>query len=199
MGEGLRGALRVLAVAVLLACAACAAQKEEEKRENDLADLLAMFPGRYDNVAQAEHDEKTGTKPVHDRVALLVMPVNTPRLGHHVFYVQESAPDNKERIMSQRMFSFDTDEKRGVVGVMYNFVEPLRWREGTKDPRMYTSVMTEDVTPVGCELIWTRSGDTFTANHDKKHCHQLGRGADGPDAVLTADSLTLSGYEFKKR
>src|SRR5262249_49752646 len=105
MADRSTGTLALLAALVLaLARGACADQ--QQKHGADLADLRAMFPGRYDNAPQAEHDEKTGVKPAHDRVQLLVIPVNTPRLGHHVFYVQENAPDNAERIMSQRMFSF---------------------------------------------------------------------------------------------
>lgn len=194
-------AARRLATAALVSLAllggGCANQ--EKVKEDDLADLISWLPGRYDNLAQVQHDEQTGVRPPHEAVALLVRPAQTPRLGHHVFYVQEMAPDNAERIMSQRMFSFDIDEKRGVIGLMYTFVEPVRWREAVHNPQMLTGVMTEDVAPVGCELIWKRSGESFTATHDPKHCHRAG-GADagGPDATLTPDTLTLAGFEFKR-
>ena len=192
-----RTAVLVLAAATLLA--ACAAQRESKQRDEDLSDLISWLPGRYDNLAQVQHDDKTGVRPPHEAIALLVRPAQTPRLGHHVFYVQEMAPDNAERIMSQRMFSFDIDEKRGVVGLMYTFVEPVRWREAVHNPQMLTSVMTEDVSPVGCELIWKRSGDSFTASHDPKHCHRAGGPASaGPDATLTPETLTLAGYEFRR-
>lgn len=185
------------ALALLLLGVGCADQAQ--KREDDLAELLSWLPGRYDNGVQAQHDAQARVQAAHDHVALLVMPVSTPRLGHHVFYLQEMAPDNPERIMSQRMFSFDIDEKRGIIGLMYNFIEPLRWRDGARDARMFTSVMAEDVAPVGCELIWTRSGDEFTAHHDPKHCHRTGGGSvSGPEATLSAEQLTLSGYEFRK-
>ena len=101
--------------------------------------------------------------------------------------------------MSERMFSFDIDENRGIVGLMYTFVEPVRWRGGVRNPQLFTSVMTDDVSPIGCELIWKRSGETFTANHDPKHCHRAGGdAASGPEATLSADTLTLAGFEFKK-
>jgi hypothetical protein len=190
-------ALLVLAAAMLLA--GCAAEREAKQRDEDLADIISWLPGRYDNLAQVQHDEKTGVRPPHEAIALLVRPAQTPRLGHHVFYVQEMAPDNAERIMSQRMFSFDTDEKRGVIGLMYTFVEPVRWREAVHNPQMLTGIMTEDVSPVGCELIWKRSGDSFTATHDPKHCHRAGGPEqNGPDATLTPETLTLAGYEFRR-
>jgi hypothetical protein len=190
-------ALLVLAAAMLLA--GCAAEREAKQRDEDLADIISWLPGRYDNLAQVQHDEKTGVRPPHEAIALLVRPAQTPRLGHHVFYVQEMAPDNAERIMSQRMVSFDTDEKRGVIGLMYTFVEPVRWREAVHNPQMLTGIMTEDVSPVGCELIWKRSGDSFTATHDPKHCHRAGGPEqNGPDATLTPETLTLAGYEFRR-
>jgi hypothetical protein len=187
-------ALVVLGVAGLGGCA-----DKGPTKDDDLAELISWFPGHYDTLAQAQSDEKAGVKPPHDRIALLVMPAYVPRLGHHVFYVQETAPDNTERVMSERLFSFDVDEKRGVVGLMYNFVEPLRWRAAPRNPQLLTSIMTEDVTPVGCELIWKRSGESFVANHDPKHCHRAAAGgASGPEATLTPDTLTLAGFEFRR-
>jgi hypothetical protein len=190
-----------LAAVTLLLCAlaggGCADQQRQ--REGDLAELLAWLPGRYDNVAQAERDAKNGVHPAHEKIVIIIIPVQTPRLGHHVFYAQEMAADNAQRVMSERMFSFDIDEDRGIIGLMYNFVEPRRWRDGEQNPQIFTGVMAEDVVPVGCELIWKRSGEHFTANHDPKHCHRAG-GADtgGPEATLTAEALTLSGFEFRK-
>jgi hypothetical protein len=186
-------------LAVVLMLAGCAAQKRERERADDLADVLAWFPGHYDNVAQAEHDEKSGAHAAHDRVAILIIPVQTPRLGHHIFFAQEMAADDPKRVLSERMFSFDIDEERGIIGLMYNFAEPRRWRDGQLNPQIFTVVMPEDVAPVGCELIWKRSGEQFVANHDTKHCHRAGgKAVSGPDATLSAEALTLSGYEFRK-
>ncbi|HTT41829.1 MAG TPA: CpcT/CpeT family chromophore lyase [Steroidobacteraceae bacterium] len=182
-----------LALATLAACAHQAQRQQEE-----LGDILAWFPGRYDNLAQVQRDENSAVHPVHDRVALLVVPVQAPRLGHHIFYVQEMAPDNAERIMSQRMFSFDVDEDRGVIGLMYTFVEPVRWRQVARDPHMLEGLMTEDVAPSGCELVFKRAGeDAFTAAGDPKHCRRTG-GKAAADVRLSADSLTLGGFEFRK-
>ena len=71
--------------------------------------------GRYDNVAQAEQDVKSGVHSPHDKVSIIIIPTNTPRLGHHVFFAQEMAADNPDRVLSERMFSFDLDEERGIL------------------------------------------------------------------------------------
>ncbi|MBS0379561.1 MAG: hypothetical protein JSS29_13810 [Proteobacteria bacterium] len=194
------GVLRAgLALLTVLALVAGCASKKEKAHDEDLSDLIAWFPGHYDDLAQVQKDEKTGVMPPHEQIALLVRQAQTPRLGHHVFFVQEMAPDNPERIMSQRMFSFDIDEDRGVVGLVYSFVEPVRWREAAKNPQLLASVMTEDVSPIGCELIWKRSGDKLVAGHDPRHCRAGGAQPSGPEASLSPDSLMLAGYEFRKR
>jgi hypothetical protein len=193
-----------LAAVSLLVCAVavggCAAEQLQHKREGELAELLSWLPGRYDNVAQAERDAKSGVHPAHQKIAIVIIPVQTPRLGHHVFYAQEMSVDSPQLVVSERMLSFDIDAKRGIVGLIYNFIEPSRWRDGAQNPQIFTGVMVEDVAPLGCELIWERSGERFTANHDPKHCHRAG-GADegGPEAVVTSESLTLGGFEFRKR
>ncbi len=199
MAERLRmpraGVVLLSALALLAACAT----SKEKAHDEDLSDLIAWFPGHYDNLAQVQKDEKNGVLPPHEQIALLVRPAQTPRLGHHVFFVQEMAPDNPERIMSQRMFSFDVDEERGVVGLVYSFVEPVRWREAARNPQLLTSVMTEDVAPIGCELVWKRSGDKLIAGHDPKRCRAGGAQPAGPESSLGPDSLSLAGYEFRKR
>jgi hypothetical protein len=187
-----------LALVLLVSLGGCAAQQRAKMRDEDLQQLTAWLPGRYDNLVQVAHDEKTGVQPPHDRIALLIMPVYAPRLGHHVFFVQEMAPDNAERIMSQRMFSFDTDEDRGVVGLMYNFIDPVRWREAAGNPQLLTGVMTEDVTPSGCEMVWQRAGEAIVARYDSHRCAR--HSAPGvSEATLTPEELYLAGFEFRKR
>ncbi len=188
-----------LALVTLLGLLAGCATSKGKEHDEDLSDLIAWFPGHYDDLAQVQKDEKNGVLPPHEQIALVIRPAQTPRLGHHVYFVQEMAPDNPERIMSQRMFSFDVDAERGVVGLMYGFVEPVRWREAAHNPQLLSSVMTEDVSPIGCELIWKRSGDKLVAGHDPKHCRSAGTQPAGPEASLSPDSLTLAGYEFRKR
>src|SRR5580658_9522562 len=127
-----------LAAVSLLVCAVavggCAAEQLQHKREGELAELLSWLPGRYDNVAQAERDAKSGVHPAHQKIAIVIIPVQTPRLGHHVFYAQEMSVDSPQLVVSERMLSFDIDAKRGIVGLIYNFIEPSRWRDGAQNP-----------------------------------------------------------------
>ena len=197
MAEAARTALATAtALAALGLLGACADQTK--LRESELTQLLDWLPGRYDNTAQADSDPQRGVQP-HDRIALIIVKVYTPRLGHHVFYVQEMAADDPRRVMSERMFSFQVDEKRGILETVYTFAEPRRWRDGQEHPELFTGVVVEDVQSVpGCELAWKKVGEQFTATQDPKLCRDSATAAGAPAAELTADSLALAGYRLRK-
>jgi hypothetical protein len=186
------------AMAVLGLLGACADQSK--LRESELTQLLGWLPGSYDNTAQAASDAGRGARPPHDRIALIIVKVYTPRLGRHVLYAQETAADDPRRVMSERLFSFNVDEKRGILETVYTLAEPLRWRDGQEHPELFTGVLIEDVRSVpGCELAWRKAGEQFSASYDPKLCHNSGGTGPGePAAELTADSLLLAGYRFGK-
>jgi hypothetical protein len=201
MAEGARGGVRVLAA--LACCAALAAPGCAGKppaTEADLTLMLTMLPGRYDNRAQAEADVKSGIHPAHEAVALVIIHVYTPRLGHYVYYAQESAADDPRRVLSQKMYAFQLDEKRGIVETMYEFVDPLRWRDGYQSKDLFTAVQTEDVQPEGCQLLWKKKGDGFVAAHDQKICPDSGGDAAAATQMqLVAGALDVGDYKFVRK
>ena len=95
---------RPLAQAALMALVAlCTACTDQTKvHEGEMTQLLALLPGRYENSTQAEIDARSGGRPGHEVVALVITHVNTPRLGHHVFYAQEMAVDDLAQAIMQR-------------------------------------------------------------------------------------------------
>jgi len=194
-GAGVARAAAIAAAALIL-CGACA--DEAKKRESELAQLLEWLPGSYDNGEQAASDAARGVRPAHEHVALTIVKVYTPRLGHHVLFAQEKAADDPLRVLSERMFSFKVDEKRGILETVYGFVEPLRWRDGQEHLELFTSVLVDDVRSVpGCELQWKKQGEKFSAAPDPKLCSLAG--APGESAAeLTGDSLLLGDYRYRK-
>ena len=187
---------RATALAVLLLLCGCTDQTKVH--EGELTELLAVFPGRYDNSAQADADVRNHVHPPHDAVALTITHVYTPRLGHHVYYAQETAADDPRRVFTQKMYSFTVEEKRGIVETMYELVEPLRWRDGQQNKDMFTSIVTEDVQAEGCQLIWKKKEAGFVATHDPKVCPDASGGAVVPQAELTSGVLTIGEYKFRR-
>lgn len=182
--------------AVLGVCGGCTDQTK--LREAELTQLLDWLPGSYDNGAQLV--AQPGLQPAHERIALVIVRVYAPRLGHHSLYAQEMAADDPRRVMSEKILSFAVDPKRGIVETVYSFNEPLRWRDGQHNIELFTGVMPQDVHNTGgCELLWKKSDERFSAAPDTAHCHPVGPVAPiERAALLTADTLTLGGYEFRK-
>jgi hypothetical protein len=186
----------VLAVLALLG--GCNSQEKlQDEQQNQ---ILAWLPGHYNNIAQAQVDTQTGVSPPHERIALTIRRVYAPRLGHHIFYMQETAADDPRRVMSGRLLGVEINEKRGIVSSLYTFVEPQRWRDGAENPELFTVVMPEDVQGAsGCEIVWKKTGDHFVGSHDPHDCSDTGVLPGGePLAVLTSSSLNLAGYHFGK-
>jgi hypothetical protein len=192
--RGWRPLVPVLAAVSLLG--ACTDQTKVH--EGELTSLLAILPGHYDNTAQAEADARSGVHPGHDAVALTITHVYTPRLGHYVYYAQETAADNPLRVLSEKMYGFQVDEKRGVVETIYEFNEPLRWRDGQRNKELFTSVTIEDVQPEGCQLLWKPKDAGFVAHHDPKVCADPGGSTAPPVAELSAGVLNVGDYKFRK-
>jgi CpeT/CpcT family (DUF1001) len=186
------GAL-MLAALLLVACT-----DQTKVHEAEQAELLAVLPGHYDNTAQAEADIRDHLNPPHDAVALTITHVYTPRIGHHVYYAQETAADDPRRVFSQKMYSFTVDEKRGIVETLYEFVDPVRWRDGQLNKDMFTSVVAEDVQPEGCQLLWKKKDAGFVATHDPKVCPDAGHGALLPQAEFAGGVLTIGEYKFRR-
>ncbi len=176
----------------------CASQ--EKLREEELTQLLAWLPGRYEGGAQGDSDTRRGLQPPHEHIALIIVRVYTPQLGRHMLFAQETAADDPRRVMSERMLSFRVDEKRGILETVYTFREPVRWRDGQEHPELFTAVTPEDVQSVrGCELTWKKAGEEFTATQDPRLCREAAHAVPGRLAAeLTADLLVLGDYRFKK-
>jgi hypothetical protein len=205
-GSGRRGARRAapaaavaaaaLAVAALPALEGCSSQTKLQ--ESDLTQLLTLLPGRYDNLAQAELETRSGAREAHVAVVLVIMHVFTPRLGHHVYYAQETAADDPRRVLGQKMYSFQLDEKRGIVQTLYQFTDPLRWRDGLSNKDLFTSVEAEDVQPEACQLLWSRKDDGWVAAHDSRVCPDRASAGAPAQMELTTGALTIGDYRFRK-
>ena len=166
--------------------------------EDELTQLLAVFPGHYDNTAQVEADTHAHPGPPHDAIALTITHVYTPRLGHPVYYAQETAADDPRRVFSQKMYSFAVDEKRGIVETLYQLAEPVRWRDGQQNKEMFTAMVIEDVQPEACQLLWKKTDAGFVATHDPKVCPDAGHGAILHQAEFEGGVLTIGDYKFRR-
>jgi hypothetical protein len=142
---------RIQVVAMLgLVLASCAPQpKRDEVMVNELVVLLA---GSYDNIAQSRNSSE------HPALRLMVVPVQAPAVGDHVFYVQEMAADDPRRVLSQKVYVLNGVPKREqAILTQLDLNEPLRWRDGHLHRDLFRGLLTQDLRArPGCDMLWTR-------------------------------------------
>lgn len=168
-----KGLIACLAAGCML-LSGCAST--EEKPDVAVQELVAMFPGHYDNSAQVQADIAKGLPP-HEALALDIVPIEAIMLGENVFYVQESVVGDPNRVLGQKVVMFGV-VKNSVVQTDFALNEPHRWRNGQFNPDLFKGIMTQDVRSTkGCSLKWKRSDSKFTGTNDPKTCHGRAGGA----------------------
>jgi hypothetical protein len=174
--------LSCLAVASL-ALSGCASN--QEKPDVALQELVQMFPGHYDNTAQAQADLAHGVQPPHEALAVDIVPIEAIMIGENVFYVQESIAGDPKRVLGQKIVMFGVVKKE-IVQTDFALAEPHRWRNGQFNPDLFKGIMIQDVhSTKGCSLRWKREEGKFVGANDPKTCH--GRtGAAGAFAQIQA-------------
>jgi hypothetical protein len=150
-----RGAA-LAAMALLLSAVASSKPSKDEVFLDQLATLLG---GSYDNLAQSRADAE------HPPLRLMIVPVQAPLIGDHVFYVQEMAADDLRRVLAQRLYVLNViPRKEQAVLTQLDFKEPLRWRDGQNNRDLFRSMLVQDLRArPGCDLLWQRDGAGFKA------------------------------------
>lgn len=176
------------------ALCACASSRHTKERELDLAQMMRWLPGTYSNVAQHEADVKAGKSP-HEALAVAIVPIDSPIMGVHAFYLQEMAADDPRRVMVQQVLSFELTDRGKIKESVATLVEPRRWRDGQLNPELFTAMVLEDLLPMsGCDLFWTRAGEGFVGTNEAARCHA---GSHASEAAARTQLLAeLNSTEF---
>jgi CpeT/CpcT family (DUF1001) len=173
---------------------ACAASRQTKDQTLGLAQIMRWLPGTYSNVGQHEADVKAG-KPPHEALAIAIVPIDSPIMGAHAFYLQEMAADDPRRVMLQQVLSFELTDRGQIKESVATLVEPRRWRDGHLNPELFTAMLLEDLVPMsGCDLYWVRSGEGFVGANEPLRCHAPVHA--GEAAARTRFSAELSSTEL---
>jgi hypothetical protein len=188
----------VACVAISLTLGACASQLK--KAESELVELADLLPGRYNNVAQAQQDLKSGSGQ-HAGLILDIVRVDMPMLSHHVFYAQESAADDPLRITYQRILTFEAIKDGRIVQRIHTFKQPARWRDGQLNPGLFKGLMATDTTQMaGCDLDWKKDGEKFVGQNLREACRvnggSLGSVKVDMRAELSGDELAIAELSY---
>jgi hypothetical protein len=195
--RALRLAAFVLCVDAACALLACAGSKQTKQDELALAQITRWLPGTYNNLAQHDADVKAG-KPPHEALAIAIVPIDSPIMGVHAFYLQEMAADDPRRVMVQEILSFEMADKGKIKESLATLVEPRRWRDANLNPEVLTALVLDDLTPMsGCDLFWTRGPDGFVGADEPLRCHTASQTSEAAartdlQVELNATQLSLS-------
>jgi CpeT/CpcT family (DUF1001) len=190
--------LGIGAGSVLLACAAA---RDTKHQELGLAQMMRWLPGTYNNIAQHDADVKAG-KPPHEALAIAIVPIDSPIMGAHAFYLQEMAADDPRRVMVQEILSFEITDKGKIKESIATLVEPRRWRDAHLTPEVLTALVLDDVTPMsGCDIFWTSAPEGFVGANESLRCHSASQTSEAAArtqlrAELKATELSLSEQSY---
>lgn len=184
---------------LVLAAATCGCASQSKQGEQQLAQLVTMLPGSYDNIAQARAD---AAQPGEAREALMlvIVPVYAPMIGDHVFYSQEMAAQDPRRVTAQRLLSFQVGPDASLQQMQIQLNEPARWRDGHLNPDLFKSLLPQDVKALsGCDLVWKKTDTGFVGANDAARCRSTSRATGETLRVESALKLDTDGLAILDR
>ena len=185
-------ALTALALGTL-ALEGCASMAQSRAEDAQFTALQKLLPGRYDNATQVSADARAGAAGAHAAVDLVIVRADADLIGKAVFYVRQSASNNSQRVLSQRVWVLGRAQevKTKVSHVeqrIYLFKEPQRWLDVTEEPELLQSLLPQDLRQLsGCELLWSKVGgdkagkdkekvaSDYEAHRKSDSCHPASR------------------------
>jgi hypothetical protein len=176
----------------LLAAAFAVVAAQPKKEDVMLRELVAVLGGSYDNLAQSRASSE------HPALKLMVVPVEAPGVGDHVFYVQETAADDARRVLAQRLYVLTVVPKREqAIMTQLDFNEPTRWRDGQLKRELFRSLLMQDLrVRAGCELLWSRKPQEKAATRKNAALAFIGT---GNGACRAASRLTGETVKVEQR
>jgi hypothetical protein len=129
----------------------------------DLQRLVGWFGGEWDNheqVWQQKGDAETKKiEKIDDPIPHthhIFAPVKAPKLGEHIFYVQQSSDGDLTKVYRQRIYRFSVDEKEAAVKLeIFTPLDEKAFLNAHLKPQQFAAL---DATALkatpGCEVLW---------------------------------------------
>ena len=170
-----------LAIVCLLWGPTASAQTKAEL-ETQLAQLMKMLPGDYDNAAQLQG--QGADKPFYP-VRTILKAVTMPEIGEHILYLEEYRDNDPAKFTRIRLYKFTLDEgairlhlvnplkPEALVGAYANLakIQALRLSDMRKDRDL-------------CDVFIRKVGEEFQGAMKERSC-------DRPDKTLVDYTLII--------
>jgi CpeT/CpcT family (DUF1001) len=170
---------------------------------SDMARLLAWFGGEWNNneqVWQQQVDAKG--KPIEDKIPHthhIFAPISAPKVGLHVFYVQQSQGDDLTKPYRQRLYRFSEDVAEKAIKLeIFNFNDEKAFFNAHLKPEPFATLDTTQLraTP-GCEVFWRydHSANAFAGTMKTGACSFISKRF-GDKRIIINDTLKLTENEI---
>jgi len=140
--------------------------------ERELATLIKLWPGDYDNQEQVSFDAAAKLKDPRPRLHALIHPVALPRLGSAVFYTEHRADDDPQKLTYQALYALSTDDNANALRVKtYTLKNGQRFQAKGRDLSALNAITSGDATYVpGCDMLIQRDGFDYAGGTEKRSC-----------------------------
>lgn len=174
--------------------------------EQDLAQIMAWWPGTYSNDKQvAEVEERMGEENFTGEVWRVdnsgmggylnvtshYAQIDFPELGENVLYVEEYRDGDPSETYRQRIYNLTVDEEEEVIRVtLINFKDREKYIGAYKDLSMLDGLTMDDISPFPgiCDLIVEQRGNAYHMPMKTNAC-AFGGQAFSYEAVIDGNSF----------
>jgi hypothetical protein len=161
--------------------------------DRDFAYFLSLFEGRYDNELQVFLDEdlKTPADARNNRIHSIFKKVALPAFGEHVYYVEQFADGDPQKIYRQRLYVFTPDYGEHAIRLTIHAPKNAAALVGAHRDASKLAALTPADTETfqGCDVFWRREEAQFRGDMKPGACRIASRRSGR--TIIVSDDLLL--------
>jgi hypothetical protein len=171
-------------------------KKPVSSLKEDMALMLSLFEGEFDNFQQVYKEKEDKVAEVHEHIHSIFKKVLLPAFGENVFYVLQYMDGDSTKIYRQRLYTFKENKTENAVQLdIYSFTADSLYYYSHVHPEKLSGLTPSQMTKTeGCEVYWKREGEKFIGYMKEKACNFISKRS-GKKIFIT-DSLMLNKEEI---
>jgi len=150
--------------------------------QDQLSEIMKIWPGTYSNDKQIAELEKKGTpiwrlddsgKDGYLNIKSHYIRLDAPQIGEHVLYVEEYRDNDPTATYRQRIYTLSIDEEAQIIRVkLWPFKDKEKYIGSWRDPSSLHKLSVEEISafPPICDLLVQKLGDKYYMPMNKQDC-----------------------------
>jgi len=145
-----------------------------DRHARDLVILTTWFEGQFDNDEQLWFEQdyrwQGNESDKHRRNHATHIRLDMPKIGEHVFFVEEYLDNDPENVWRRRLVSFDSHAERGLRLKLY-FIKDNSIFESANPLDTIKNYDLDDVSDLpGCDIWFVREGEQYKGMMEPQAC-----------------------------